>query len=210
MSRIRILGASLAALAVSTGAALAADLPVYSAPAPASVYSPISAFNWGGAYVGGVLGYGWGTASGAGGSRAADGATGGVYGGFNFVPAPGFVLGLESDILASGMSGKSAGVTVSNPWDATFRARAGFAFDRFLLYGTGGVSVGEISVKGNGSNVSETQTGWTLGAGAEAAITNNVVGRLEYRYTDYGNQKYGNNKIDFNSSQVLAGIGVKF
>ena len=47
----------------------------------------------------------------------------------------------------------------------------------------------------------------------EAAITNNVIGRLEYRYTDYGENTYDTapkTNVDFNSSQVMAGIGFKF
>ena len=39
------------------------------------------------------------------------------------------------------------------------------------------------------SNVA-TRIGWTAGVGLEYAITNNVLGRVEYRYTDYGQSSF--------------------
>src|SRR5690606_32135830 len=126
---------------------------------------------------------------------------------------PGFVLGIEGDVAASGMKGSGAGETVSNPWNATLRARAGVAIDRVLVYGTGGVAFGGEKVKNAVSSDTQSQTGWVLGAGVEAAITSNVIGRIEYRYTDYGTDTFAttpNSKIDFSSSQVLVGAGFKF
>ena len=147
MSRIRILGASLIATALGTGAAFAADIYAAPAPAPEAAYAPTSAYDWTGAYVGGILGYGWGQANGAGADRDANGFTGGVYGGYNWQVSPNFVVGGEADITGSGMEGKGNGVKVNNPWNSTFRAKAGFTMDRFMLYGTGGLSVGEVEVK---------------------------------------------------------------
>ena len=34
--------------------------------------------------------------------------------------------------------------------------------------------------------ISDTLTGWTVGAGCEHAWTNHFTTRIEYRYTDYG------------------------
>ena len=129
MLRLRILGASLAALASGIGAAAAADLGVYSPPP--ETYAPASAWSWTGPYVGGIIGYGWGNASAPGVSWDADGITGGVYAGYNFQPDPNLVVGVEGDITASGMEGSSGGgPSVDNPWNSTIRARAGFSFDR--------------------------------------------------------------------------------
>ncbi len=214
MSRMRVLGAAMGALMVGIGGASAAD--IYAPPPAAEViYNPAPAFSWTGGYAGGLVGYGWGNAKVKGGpSLDPDGWLGGIYGGYNFQTNNMFVLGLESDFALNGAEDKANGVRVENNWNATLRARAGIAFDRFMLYGTGGLAVGNINTKiANGGSNSGTHAGWTVGAGMEAAITPNVIGRLEYRYIDYGTNIYDTapkTKVDFNTSQVMVGIGYKF
>ena len=212
MLRIRTIGASLMALGLGMGAASAADIAgsTYT-PTPEVTYNPNPAFSWTGPYIGGILGYGWGNAKVPGPDPDPNGIVGGVYGGYNFQASPNFVLGVEGDIAASGMNDKNGGVRIKNPWNGTIRGRAGVAFDRFLVYGTGGFAFGEVEAKTGGKTVSDTRTGWTLGAGLEAAVTNNVVTRVEYRYTDLGSHNFSNaGKVDFTSNQVLVGVGLKF
>ncbi len=189
MFSIRTIGVSALALVGSAGIALAADLPDYQAPPAAQVYNPTSAYNWTGPYLGLTGGYGWGTT---------DGWKGGAYGGYNFQVNPNWVVGLEGDFLGSTQD--------SNGWDASVRGRLGYAYDRYLLYGTGGIAFGDIK---NGG-ASETKTGWTVGAGVEAALTSNVVGRLEYRYTDLGSANVGGTTISQNSNDLMVGVGFKF
>jgi len=214
MSRMRVLGAAMGALVIGVGGANAAD--IYAPPPAAEViYNPAPAFSWTGGYAGGLLGYGWGNANVKGGPNLdPDGWLGGVFAGYNFQTNNMFVLGVEGDFALNGAEDKANGVRVENNWNGTLRARAGVAFDRFMLYGTGGLAVGNINVKvANGGSNSGTHAGWTVGAGMEAAITPNVIGRLEYRYTDYGTNIYDTapkTKVDFNSSQVMVGIGYKF
>jgi outer membrane immunogenic protein len=211
MSRIRILGASLIALTVGAGAALAAD--IYSPPPAEVIYNPTPAFSWTGGYVGGLVGYEWGDAKSGGLKLNPDGWMGGIFGGYNFQASNAFVAGVEGDLSLSGAKDKQAGLTVNNNWNGTLRARAGISFDRFLVYGTGGLAVGNVKVKIPGSSDSSVRTGWTIGGGVEAAVTNNVIARLEYRYTDLGSHKYGTTpktKVNFDSSQVMVGVGVKF
>ena len=120
-------------------------------------------------------------------------------------------MGVEGDITATGMSDTAGGVKVTNPWNGTLRGRAGYNWDRFLVYATGGLAVGEVKTKAGGVSDSNTNAGWTVGAGVEAAITNNVTARVEYRYTDLGSTSYSNvGKLDFTSNQVMTGIGLKF
>lgn len=214
MSRMRVVGAAVGTLLIAVGGASAAD--IY-APAPVAevIYNPAPAFSWTGGYAGGLVGYEWGNAKVEGGSKMnPDGIMGGVYAGYNFQTSNMFVMGLEGDFTLSGSEDKAGGVRVENNWNGTVRARAGVAFGRFLAYGTGGLAVGKITTKldGGGTNAG-THAGWTVGAGMEAAITNNVIARLEYRYTDYGENEYDTSpktNVDFNSSQVMAGIGFKF
>ena len=214
MSRIRILGASLTALIVGTAAAAAADIPSNAYPAPPPVaYSPTPAFAWTGAYLGLLGGYSWGRGSSPGGTITADDWQGGLYGGYNFQVNQNWVAGIEGDYLFSGTNGANATFAVDNPWDATLRGRVGYAVDRFLLYGTGGLALGEVKATDivGGTTASSTKIGWTLGAGIEAAVTNNVTARVEYRYTDLGSQATGSGtSVGYTSNAILAGVGMKF
>ena len=75
-------------------------------------------------------------------------------------------------------------------------ARAGWAFDRVLLYATGGVAFSHWSLNHTYSDTvdavpvnittSTTRTGWTVGGGLEYALTNNWTVRGEYLYADFG------------------------
>ena len=87
----------------------------------------------------------------------------------------------------------SGAVVTSKPdWLATIRGRAGLAFNNAMVYVTGGVAFADVKnsffVPGfpEGS-VSNTRTGWTVGAGAEYMFTPNWIGRLEFLYADLGN-----------------------
>ena len=212
MSRKSIWGASLIALAMGTGTAGAAD--IYAPPpAPSVVYNPAPASSWTGGYLGGVIGYGWGSAKNGNVSVSADGLTGGAFGGYNFQTSPNLVFGIETDIMASGMSASKNGAKLNNTWNGTIRARVGIPINGFMPYATGGLAVGGLQAKIPGSKDTNIETGYTVGGGVEAMLTSNMVGRLEYRYTDYGTSTFATNpktKFGFSSSQVLVGVGFKF
>ena len=58
------------------------------------------------------------------------------------------------------------------------RGRAGYAFDRILIYGTGGAAFGNVQASCAALPFSSsTQTGWTAGAGVEFAFTPNLTGK---------------------------------
>ncbi|MEI2734821.1 MAG: outer membrane beta-barrel protein [Rhodoblastus sp.] len=86
-------------------------------------------------------------------------------------------------------------------WFGTLRARLGFTVaPTFLVYATGGLAYGGVksnvtpifvnttggSLIGVTSSASGTRLGWTAGAGAEYAISNNWSAKFEYLYTDLG------------------------
>jgi len=212
MSRIRSFGASLIVLSAGIAPAFAADLGGgYEAPS-APAYSA-GGFNWNGPEIGLIAGYGWGSVKAPGQKFSADGWSGGAYAGYNFQVAPQFVLGVEGDVTASGMDGSVSGLGVSNPWNATLRGRAGWAYNQFLLYGTGGLALGGVKTSTTVSSDSKTQVGWTLGLGAETVVTRNITARLEYRYTDLGKTGFSNvggGDVGFTSNQLLVGVGMKF
>lgn len=213
MSRIRTIGASLIVLSAGLAPAFAADLGGGYAEPSAPSYSGTRNFNWNGPEIGLIAGYGWGNASAPGTKFGADGWAGGAYAGYNFQVAPQFVLGVEGDITAADMEGSVSGLGVKNTWNSTLRGRAGWAYNQFLLYGTGGLALGGVKVSTPGSSQTKTQVGWTIGAGGEMMLTNSVTARLEYRYTDLGSSGFANvggGNVGFTSNQLMLGVGVKF
>jgi outer membrane immunogenic protein len=83
-----------------------------------------------------------------------------------------------------------------------------------MPYVTGGLAVGNVEASEGGTSDSTTAVGWTAGAGIETAITDNIVGRVEYRYTDLGSDTLalgtGPTGVGFDSHSVLVGLGFKF
>jgi outer membrane immunogenic protein len=87
-------------------------------------------------------------------------------------------------------------------WDASLRARLGYLVTpSFLLYATGGAAWQNVEATstcgptnsctpgGFGPGVisdSTTKTGWTVGGGIETAFGGHWIGRVEYRYADFG------------------------
>jgi outer membrane immunogenic protein len=87
-------------------------------------------------------------------------------------------------------------------WVSTVRGRLGFAWDRFLVYGTGGVAFQQASSTRTQTTVFETdgpgtftfetlssnrnQVGWAAGFGVEWAFLNNMSLGLEYLHIDFG------------------------
>ena len=68
---------------------------------------------------------------------------GGIEGGYNWQRGS-FVLGGEADIQLSGADDTISPFEFSNPWFGTVRGRAGVALNNVLLYGTGGLSYGDL------------------------------------------------------------------
>lgn len=241
ISRTNLSRTSTAAAAVvflGLGAANAADLSI---PYKAPPFVPPAVFSWTGFYLGGAVGYAWGndhlleyfTANDAftGFEKrySASGALGGIYGGGNYQFGH-TVIGLEGDIEAANLRGNwndplvgGAGTTVLK-WQGSVRGRLGYAADSVLLYGTGGVAFGNVShtytnqLTGIDETTSSMRTGWTAGAGIEYAVTQSMLLRAEYRYTDYGLSRYdsvtsfpglsGTQNLRFNTVRV--GAAIKF
>ena len=82
-----------------------------------------------------------------------------------------------------------------------------------LLYAAGGVALTQAELSDGVVADKNTHVGWTLGAGAEALVTQNVIGRVEYRYTDYGTETYtltAPTASDLTNHEIRFGIGMKF
>jgi len=213
-----------AALLVAASSAQAADMPaIEPIVAPAT-----SAFNWTGFYAGAQIGYGWGNdntveyvtgtdiLTGLAYELPSQGPLGGIFAGYNH-QMNSIVIGGEADIEAADIRGDfgdeitGVGAGASHiDWQGSVRARLGFtATDRALVYLTGGVAFANINYVYSRTAlippavdepVTNFRTGWTVGAGLEYALTENVTVRGEYRYTDYGTFR--------NESKIAFGPGV--
>jgi outer membrane immunogenic protein len=207
-----------------------------------------SSYDWTGFYFGADGGCGWQRLAGA-----LTTATGAVLVPYNYSvtgPFAGcfvggnyqfnrFVLGIEADWQWSNLTGNNqilaplgaTGALPAGPFMVSttikdygsIRGRLGVAFDRFLVFGTGGWATGNPSTAFALTGAAPFVTtdaksnGWTAGAGVEYAITDTVLGRIEYRYTNLEASGFVNaptNSADNNTrapvSDLRVGIAYKF
>jgi high affinity Mn2+ porin len=180
-----------------------------SLPLPVKAPRAPSAYDWSGFYVGGNIGYSMGRGS----STLSDpnptafsnpfgSLYGGLQAGYNYVLPSRLLFGLETDITfpyffengAMFSTGTALGTTVTDQIDyiATLRGRFGYAFDHWLVYGTGGFAWSQArltetpGVTNPQDTILLTRTGWALGLGAELAIAPNWSARFEYLYERFG------------------------
>lgn len=221
---------------------MAADLPVEVPAEVAPVVVPVS--TWTGFYAGLHAGYGWGDRhfdydndsfmsfifEEPGFNYNPDGLVAGGQIGFNW-QIGNFVLGAEADASWSGMDddlfidsyfGDELDVDVEVTWLASIRGKAGFAFDRFMVYGTGGVAWAGVDtdVRWNGSTDSDsaTHTGWVAGLGVEGKLTDMISARLEYLHYEFDDENFNYTNVssgsfgqaDLDVDVVRAGVNVLF
>src|ERR1019366_8314408 len=142
----------------------------------------------------------------------------GLQGGYNYVFPSRLMLGIEADVTAPNSDvlvpyAVRGSQTINSPLAGqvtygeaaihygTARARVGYAFDHFLLYGTGGLAwtydqVTRIQVAGSPVGGSATpgtvdtalmwRLGWAAGAGVEIPIAGGWTAKAEYLWTGFG------------------------
>ncbi len=199
--------------------ACAASSPVFAADAPPEtpLASPAAASNpWEGFYVGGHVGYAFGTSSyqsnppawpaaGSVGLYGEDGQFGPLYGGlqagYNHVTPSGLMFGLEADFSFPDKMNSNlpliyspVGPSVVNDKIEIFgsvRGRIGYAFGNWLIYGAGGFAYDRdlatsTDTAGDVDSAYFWRPGWTAGAGVEVRLSPNWSAKLEYSYMDFG------------------------
>ncbi|MGL9623376.1 porin family protein [Bradyrhizobium sp. U531] len=203
-----VVGAAALVAAGWTASADAADMN-YGQRAPYTVNQPLNAYSWAGPYLGGNIGYEWGSVDNN--PSKPSGFVGGVQAGYNFQNGP-FVFGVEGDIQAAGADDTFAPWKFSNPWFGTLRGRAGYAFNNVLFYGTAGLAFGELRAQTFGWSESHTTAGWTIGAGAEVGLTPNWSAKLEYLYIDLSTTQFAITGVSngYSASVVRAGVNYRF
>ncbi len=202
-----------AVAAMAAGPAMAADfyVPPVIVPPPAPIY-----YNWTGPYIGVQKGWSWARFSETlVGETYSDSAfVAGVYAGYNWSLGPNWVIGLEADYNWSNIFDDTSTFlhTVRENSFGSVRARLGHTMDRSMIYVAGGWAFGNVTL-GNPSTVSQTLHGWTAGIGGEYAITQNVIGRIEYRYTNYGSRLFPigpDHALSYHDSKLLFGVALKW
>jgi outer membrane immunogenic protein len=182
----RIVSGAVALLAAGwTISADAADL--YAPRGPYTVNQPLNAYSWAGPYIGGNLGYDWGSVDQN--PTRPSGFEGGVQAGYNWQSGP-WVFGVEGDIEATGAADTFAPWKFSNPWFGTLRGRVGYALSNVLFYGTGGLAFGELRGETFGLAETHTTAGWTVGVGAEVGLAQNWSAKIEYLYVDLSESNF--------------------
>lgn len=212
----------------------AADLRAKPAPPAASIYVPAPGYDWSGAYVGAFIGgaHGvWTAEFDRNGNhrtseQGADGIAGGLMLGYNIQVSPNVVIGAEADIgttnakQTNNLFDNDASLSEYGPF-GTVRARIGYAFDRLLVYGTGGLAFANLTNNFQaGENAGEQiiyedqwRTGYALGGGIEHAIQRNLSASLEYLYANYGSVSLTNQdgeRADFSNELHLVRAGLSY
>jgi outer membrane immunogenic protein len=189
MSRLVLAAIALTGAAVS---AQAADLPYYGSPRGGPPYpnvQPRLADCWLGPYLGGNIGYAWGSVDNN--PAKPSGFVGGVQAGYNWRLNPSWVFGVEGDIQVTGADQTFAPWKFSNPWFGTVRGRIGYTFDNnILFYGTGGLAFGELRGETFGLSESHTNAGWTAGVGAEFGFAPGWTAKVEYLYVNLSSNNF--------------------
>jgi outer membrane immunogenic protein len=161
---------------------------VAAAPA-ASPYGATTA--WNGPYIGLHGGYGWGAFKSdiPAGSTDLDpaGGFGGFQGGYNWQFAPSWVIGLESDASWGSIKDSTGPDKIKIDEMGTARGRLGYAVDKALIYGTGGLAWAHVdSTTAGGTLISDHYLlGWTAGAGVEYRFAPRWSAKVEYAYMDF-------------------------
>ncbi|WP_208438619.1 outer membrane protein [Bartonella grahamii] len=112
--------------------------------------------------------------------------------------------------------------TLKQKWTGATRVRVGFSAGRVMPYIAGGVAYGQFQdilstvITGGEpfnrtSDATKTMIGYTLGGGVDFAMTDHLVVRAEYRYSDFGKKKFKDEiEVKYKTNDFRAGIAYKF
>jgi outer membrane immunogenic protein len=218
------------AMIASAHAADLANRPVTKAPPP---YVP-PPLTWNGFYIGAHLGGAWSEANwttpvtGVSANSSSSGLLGGAQVGYNWQYGA-TVFGVEGDFSGTNLQSSNTGAsgfsnTTSAYWTSTVTGRLGYAFDRALIYGKGGLAIADekdtVTSPGGGlfsSTGAATQTGWTAGGGVEYALDPHWSAKVEYDYLGLGSQSVpaalpggAPGSVDLNIQRLIGGINYRF
>ena len=207
--------AGLGLLALFAVPAAAADRPLPRTQEWPSYVAPRT-YNWNGLYAGLHAGGAFDRFDGATARKSRNEILLGGQVGYN-LQLGNMVFGMESDLSMNGFgkgSRRGGGTSADMRYLGTLKARAGVAFDRVLVYGTGGLAYGGFKATDGLVSKSKRKLGYVVGAGAEYGITDNLSAKLEYNYVSLGKESFqlgsGRTKIGVTEHLVKAGLNYRF
>ena len=160
-----------------------------------------------------------------------NGFLGGGQIGCNYQFATNWVAGIDGDFSWADVKGNTIDPYFTNKnfhsktdFLATATGRLGFAWDRWMVYGKGGVAWADDKynlISGStDASVGEHRTGWTAGVGVEWAFWDNWSVKVEYDHYGFGSRRvvfatggYVTNipaDVDQRIDVVKAGINYRF
>lgn len=179
--------------------------------------------DWSGFYFGATLGGVLGDTNLDGSVNASTDTNGFAIGGHvgkNWNLGPTFI-GVEVDAVVPNASDRTSspgqGVSSSLDWLTSARARAGYGFGDFLVYGTAGVALAgtevDVTLPGVSASTTSVHTGMVIGAGAEMQLMENVNARLEALHYNFSDESFslpgGGGDIEQSVTTVRAGISLQ-
>jgi outer membrane immunogenic protein len=152
-----------------------------------------------------------------------DGATSGVFAGFETRVGGPWTFGLEGNWLAAGGDGSSPSGTgpgdtynIEQNWTASVRGRVAYEVTpETQVYAEAGVAWADVDaqlVTGLQTD-SATMTGWTVGVGLQHDYSEHVFVRAGYRYYDYDSEAFATalpSSADLSSHTAMIGVGWRF
>jgi outer membrane immunogenic protein len=164
------------------------------------------------------------------------GVIGGAQIGANYEFAP-WVVGVEGSWTDSAIDGNTL-IGTTNPnfpqerftsqaqWFAAVTGRVGYAANDWLFYAKAGGAwmnvryTEDILTPGGVTSVpnqvlTDNRTGFTVGAGIEVGLVENLSGKIEYDFYDFGSKNYNFNAItpvsvNSNLHTIIVGLNYKF
>jgi opacity protein-like surface antigen len=200
-------------------------------------------YDWSGFYLGGHIGYALDhrqsgifdqTGSLVGSvSTITSGLIGGAQIGFNYAVTPAWILGLEADFTAASLTNTAEDSPVLGRREnktadfGTIRTRIGYAWNRFMVYGTGGYAwaheeiirsqqAGTVNfaVPGTIESSAGTVSGWAAGVGLEWGVSPGWTLRAEYLHLDLGSRSFAfptaAQQIDASAQIDAVRVGVNY
>jgi outer membrane immunogenic protein len=189
-------------------------------------------YNWNGFYVGANAGYGIGvgrfsnTGGAPGNEQLTTSPTGALAGGqvgYNWMPMPYVVLGIEADgqwadqthasctiqcnaVANAVLASNALNLSEKIDWLSTVRGRIGYAHADWLYYATAGAAFAGVDENvaylvnsaTTAASFSQARTGFVAGAGVETTLGGNWSAKLEYLYADLGSWTHVTPQINFN------------
>lgn len=190
--RMAFFAAAFSGAVMAASPSLAAD--------PTYWDQPGTTFDWSGFYVGVQGGGGWGR------GRLTDGVdtvvqnpSGAFLGGYvsGLWQYDWAVVGAEAELNYGWMRrtetfGPPPTTDIGQriDWFGSLNAVVGVPMDRVLIYGTGGLAFGSVGHSQDTFSGTRSVAGWTLGAGVDFAVTDDIVVGARYRYYDFGRVSY--------------------